>query len=415
MPLFRKKQMRFVLPGLAASIFITLFLYLTFRTHHKTIKAPVGKTKTDLRLAEHRIFRNAARQRRFGSNEGKALVVQGYGGNAQAAMMMSDVWDEEVPELTTTVAGPERKRVDLKDVSALHAVGDAVITTTAESQRPLHGWLHPTRTPDKVVVTGALAAQDMSWVKHELSGWGNAIYIVDAPSSSSRATLRTPANKGREALPYLTYIIEHYQALPRTVAFVHSHKNGWPEAWHTDNDLYSNVWSLTHLDTSFVQRDGFVNLRCTPEPGCPDEMILNREPRDQNRTAELALPAAIAEMFGGVDEEGEDFEISIPPIIATPCCAQFAVSRSQILQVPLRTYERMQRWLLDTELPDETSGRVMEYLWHIVFGRDAVFCPDFEQCWCDVYGDCSGLEQDKLKKQEAAKKKEKHKHKRDGG
>jgi len=62
----------------------------------------------------------------------------------------------------------------------------------------------------------------------------------------------------------------------------------------------------------------------------------------------------------------------VPTVIATPCCAQFAVSREQVLKRSKEEYERFLKWLLDTPLDDFTSGRVFEYLWHVIFGKEPV-------------------------------------------
>lgn len=75
----------------------------------------------------------------------------------------------------------------------------------------------------------------------------------------------------------------------------------------------------------------------------------------------------------------------VPIEVGTPCCAQFAVSKQQVLLRPLNDYVRYRQWLLDTDLEDSISGRVFEYLWHVIFGRSAVYCPDVAQCYRDVY------------------------------
>ena len=48
-------------------------------------------------------------------------------------------------------------------------------------------------------------------------------------------------------MAYLTYIIDNYHALPEILVFLHSHRNGWPEGWHTDNSNYDNVESVKAL------------------------------------------------------------------------------------------------------------------------------------------------------------------------
>jgi len=57
---------------------------------------------------------------------------------------------------------------------------------------------------------------------------------------------------------------------------------------------------------------------------------------------------------------------------SAPRAAQFAVSREQVLQRPREDYIRFRQWVIDTDKDDATSGRVMEFLWHVIFGKEAV-------------------------------------------
>ena len=34
------------------------------------------------------------------------------------------------------------------------------------------------------------------------------------------------------------------------------------------------------------------------------------------------------------------------------------------------------------------SGRIIEYTWHIIFGKNAVHCPIAKECYCNLYGLC---------------------------
>lgn len=53
---------------------------------------------------------------------------------------------------------------------------------------------------------------------------------------------------------YLSYIIDFYDNLPPVSAFIHSHKDGYPKAWHTDAEGYSNVVSLKNfVSTQFCK------------------------------------------------------------------------------------------------------------------------------------------------------------------
>lgn len=225
--------------------------------------------------------------------------------------------------------------------------------------------------PDRVVVLAKIPKEDTSWVHSDLQDWQAVIYDIDTqnPHNTStldpltNSTLRTLRNKGREANAYLAYIVQNYDSLPSTIAFVHAHKAGYPAAWHNDNAEYSNVISLRTLNLNFVQRNGYANLRCIHIPGCPDEVQPFRDPPEDHRTAEHAMPNAWLHLFN---------ETNVPRVLGAPCCAQFAVSRDQVQKRPLDEYRRFYTWLMETPLNDETSGRVFEYLWHFIFGQTPV-------------------------------------------
>lgn len=176
--------------------------------------------------------------------------------------------------------------------------------------------------------------------------------------------LHTSRNKGREANVYLMYLVENYEKLPSTIAFVHAHEDGYPRAWHTDADGYSNVKSLSSLRAGFVQSNSYVNLRYIAVPGCPGDIQPFREKDDnEDRRTEHAIAHAWQLIFGNDN---------VPHIIGTPCRAQFAVSRDQVRKRPLEFYAGALDWLHDTPLDDDTSGRVFEHIWHIIFGQDPV-------------------------------------------
>ncbi|KAJ5833915.1 hypothetical protein N7474_002226 [Penicillium riverlandense] len=224
------------------------------------------------------------------------------------------------------------------------------------------------------IIMGKLKSEDTAWVSAELAEWRNIIYTVDDPF----APLHTPKNKGRESLPYLQYIVDHYEDLPETMVFLHPHRDGWPAAWHTDTMDYNNVDSVRALQTSFIQENGFANLRCQQTPGCPVELQPFRKQARSGNEAEKYYAQAWEELFNNTD---------VPEKIGAACCSQFAVSRDQVLKRSLSEYQRMYDWVLNTELPDQTVATIMEYSWHIIFGQEPVYCPNVFQCYADVYGE----------------------------
>jgi hypothetical protein len=131
---------------------------------------------------------------------------------------------------------------------------------------------------------------------------------------------------------------------------------------------------LDALRLDYVRSQGYINLRCNWIPGCPDELQYKREQKitgnltldvqNAKENVENKLPDVWRHFFG------EDSEV--PEVIAAACCAQFAVTREQVLQRPRSDYVRMHRWLMETEFSDQLSGTLMEYLWHIIFGQEPV-------------------------------------------
>lgn len=183
-------------------------------------------------------------------------------------------------------------------------------------------------------------------------------------------------------MAYLTFIIDHYDVLPNVIVFLHPHLKGWPQAWHTDALGYNNVDSVRSLRLGYVVEHGFANMRCLHNPGCPNEMQPWRKLPD--RAAEVAYMDTWLHFFGGQKSD-------VPRKVGTPCCAQFAVSKRQVRERPRADYVKYRKWLLDTELDDNVSGRVFEYMWHIIFGRDSVYCPDLKECRCEQFGRCQAI------------------------
>ena len=121
-------------------------------------------------------------------------------------------------------------------------------------------------------------------------------------------------NKGHEAMAYLTYIIDNYASLPSVMAFVHPHRSGFLSAWHTDTPLHSNVDALNSLQISFVQQNGYVNLRCNWNPGC----------KEGHRTNKHATADVWREVFSGTStDKGASHDV--PRQVGAAFCAQLAL------------------------------------------------------------------------------------------
>lgn len=198
-----------------------------------------------------------------------------------------------------------------------------------------------------------------------LHSWTHAIYTVDEPQEP----YAVPANKGHEAMAYLTYIITHYEDLPEVMAFVHSARAPETGGWHNDGPGKDTVLGLRALQLGTVLLRGYVNLRCVTWPGC-DRMLYPHErgeDRDDKDKPPDVLPteAIFADAWRGIFGPHS----IVPEVVGVACCAQFAVSREAVLRRRLKDYVAYRDWLLNTRLDDGLSGRVFEYLWHVIFGE----------------------------------------------
>lgn len=178
-------------------------------------------------------------------------------------------------------------------------------------------------------------------------------------------------NKGHESMAYLSYIIDHYDSLPTTLVFIHSHRAGFLTAWHTDTPLHDNVDALRTLKLPYVQENGYVNLRCNWNPGCEEAHRFNKH----------ITPKIWHDIFAGTSTFSTSItnassllhsQTSAPAQVGAACCAQFAVSRDRVRQRPVSDYKWFRQWVMETDMNDAQSGRVLEFLWHVVFGMSAV-------------------------------------------
>ncbi|KAI9934585.1 hypothetical protein ASPWEDRAFT_645289 [Aspergillus wentii DTO 134E9] len=234
----------------------------------------------------------------------------------------------------------------------------------------------PGETYSKILVVPKIKDEDTDWMAREIPDWQHAVYVADDPS----APLHPPKNKGHEVMVYLSYIIDHYDEIPDIVAFMHSHQF----AWHNDEIFGGDAADmLRRLNPARVVREGYMNLRCTWAPGCPDWMHPGALEENSEKQEETMLARSWGEIFP---------DVPIPDVLAQPCCAQFAVSRERILATPKSRYIFYRDWILRTELSDYISGRVWEYLWHFVFTGENIVCAKENVCYCDGYGLCFGGE-----------------------
>jgi hypothetical protein len=185
------------------------------------------------------------------------------------------------------------------------------------------------------------------------TNWRPRVYITD----SQDAQLTIPINRGNEAMVYLTYIIDNYQSLPDVMFFHHDHEHAWHQILSATNEVVL-------LNAVYILDSGYVSPRCI---GTCENVIelsgsyLSVSDLDDTVTREVQIASFLFEFLGW-----------IPSKIAAPCCAQFAVSKEVVHGRSLGQWEAIRKWLEETKLSSSSSGRVLEYTWHLLFGMDPI-------------------------------------------
>lgn len=276
----------------------------------------------------------------------------------------------------TTVAVFQQSRV---------VTATATVTVTATATAASTQATGPSFTPGKPdknreyrkgIVVASIKSENTSWVREQLPDVEPYIYVVDDPE----AELTVPRNWGNELMPYLTFIIDHYDKLPDIMIFVHAH-----EYTHLHNPAvfdYSTPAMIKRLNPQRVIREGYMNLNCG------DWAKAGRCGAFTRPAESLPLP------FHKQSWELLFPEYPVPQILAQECCAQFATSRERVRQVPLAKWNHFREWLLS--VPKENGnnpGWVWEYMWQFVLGGHQVYCPASYVCFCDGYDLCFGGEE----------------------
>ncbi|KIW19863.1 hypothetical protein PV08_00438 [Exophiala spinifera] len=289
-------------------------------------------------------------------------------------------------------------------------------------------------TVKPALVVARINTDNTKWLDGLSDKYHLCVYTSDSPVDKIKASnyLQVPENRGHEAMTYLTFIIDNYDALPSTGAvFVHGAR--W--SWHNDGPDYDNAALLAALNISSALKPwGYHNLRCDWSAStCPPSEAVAQgsfgtsinamlEPWNQRLVSDAALPEALTALFG---MDGDNLKTGVKvhlgrhDAVRAQCCAQFVVSRESIHRHTREEYVALRQWLLDGSASQRTNsksarnikaapsddriaGRILSYVWHILFLNydpvnehidlerlNELACPSAEQCYCQLYGRCN--------------------------
>ena len=168
-----------------------------------------------------------------------------------------------------------------------------------------------------------------------------AVYEKENPKNP----YNVPVNKGHEASAYFKYIVDHYDRLPKYVFFVHGHESDWHHKESIVDKINDFEPSVSYTNINDPEYSFVVN----------EEFAIDTHEEDVKSTMKEWWNQNMFPYLGPLRETSDT------------CCAQFVLSRKQILKNPLKFYKQQYNWLISTELPSSLSARFYEWTWKLIF------------------------------------------------
>jgi len=171
----------------------------------------------------------------------------------------------------------------------------------------------------------------------------NKLYIYDKETPENEYNI--PVNKGNEASVYLKYIVDNYDNLADFTFFTHDEEF----AWHHSGSI------IDRFDEAVMSNKLYYNINDVAVMGNIRYDRLYKEILIwYNNYIEKYIPRnTLPNQSWTLGYRGS---------------AQFLVHKSIITKLPLEFYENLYNWIITTDMPNEKSGRFLEWTWHLFWG-----------------------------------------------
>ena len=167
----------------------------------------------------------------------------------------------------------------------------------------------------------------------------NKYYVYDKETPENEYNI--PVNKGNEASVYLKYIIDNYENLADFTFFTHDEEY----AWHHTGSI------IDRFDEAVASNEPFYNINDMCNLGSIYNDWYNDIVSWYKTYIEKYIPMeTLPDQDWTIYHRGS---------------AQFLVHKSLITNLPLKFYEDLYDWIINTELENSQSGRYLEWTWHI--------------------------------------------------
>ncbi|KAK5694910.1 hypothetical protein LTR97_009501 [Elasticomyces elasticus] len=209
---------------------------------------------------------------------------------------------------------------------------------------------------EKHLIIASYMAQNVSWLSEIPTAWTIKRYLMDDPSPELPG-LPVPLNQGREAMAYLTYIVDHYDELPDYMIFTHGHER----SWHQMEPLQMKVRAL---NLTALDEEDYISLRCGMQMGCEKQPYIDTKHVN----------------WSGEDRMCEFWKRVTGERCPRYCCAQHAVTRRAIQKRSKEAWIRIREPIMHEVQDDWLSGMFYEKFWHMLLGAGPEYCPSVAKC-----------------------------------
>ena len=204
---------------------------------------------------------------------------------------------------------------------------------------------------NKVLIISSHFNEDISWLI-EQKEYDYKIYTKNKKNLNlDNGKVFECINKGMEASSYVSYIIDNYYNLPDYVVFIHGHE----KSYHQTDD------TLKLIKKAFLEN---INI---------NYISINRKDW-RNIFNDNVEEEIFIKNWNLVKENFKNLNLCIkmPSKLEFTPCAQFIVSKENILLNSLKDYKNILKWLETTHLDSSLSGRVMEHIWHYILTHNEI-------------------------------------------
>jgi len=212
--------------------------------------------------------------------------------------------------------------------------------------------------------------EDLNWINYLDHSYDYVVYSRNLPDSDK--VININHDKGVESCGYLQFIIDNYDNLPENMIFLHAHRESWHQDGYVDVLIKKLDWNKYYFNIN--------NFDILPLVKGDQEVVQNQfyhrtwSQCEYRKSYKLWVEDVWSDLFAG--------QIEMPERIEGKCGAQFLVKKEIVRKYSKEFYQRLLNWLLTTDIDDrlkirknaqnlssQVSGRVLEYVWNILFDK----------------------------------------------